>query len=130
MRKSGNFRNRGRTPGSRLPTYQPISIYVQTRSFPGRRRQPRLGWVRAQDGTTLVIRYLRNRLLTECHRTLVAWVQRLGYLLDLIGQRGLAEALAGFVTEHAATRGGPMETDASAHSAMRAVRFMGVCSRR
>ena len=63
-----------------------------------------------------------GRLLTECHRSPVAWVQRLGYLLDLIGQRGLAEALAGFVTEHVTTRA-PLVRSATLKGARRDKRW-------
>jgi len=35
----------------------------------------------------------RDRLLTECERSPIAWVQRLGFLLDLTGHRDLADGL-------------------------------------
>jgi hypothetical protein len=42
-----------------------------------------------------------KRLLTECKRSPLAWVQRLGYLLDRIEHRDLADHLAPFVLAHA-----------------------------
>ena len=42
-----------------------------------------------------------DRLVAECERSPFAWVQRLGYLLDLTEHRDLADRLAPFVTAHA-----------------------------
>lgn len=42
-----------------------------------------------------------DRLVTECARSPIAWVQRLGFLLDLIGHREVADKLAPFVLSHA-----------------------------
>lgn len=42
-----------------------------------------------------------DRLLVECERSPIAWVQRLGYLLDLTEHRELADQLAPFVLAHA-----------------------------
>ncbi len=42
-----------------------------------------------------------NRLLLECERSPIAWVQRLGYLLDVTEHRDLADKLAPFVLAHA-----------------------------
>ena len=42
-----------------------------------------------------------SRLLEECARSPIAWVQRLGYLLDVTEHRDLADALASFVVVHA-----------------------------
>lgn len=42
-----------------------------------------------------------ERLLRECARSPIAWVQRLGYLLDLTEQRAVADELAPFVLAHA-----------------------------
>lgn len=42
-----------------------------------------------------------DRLLSECGRSPVAWVQRLGYLLDVTEHRDLADKLAPFVLSHA-----------------------------
>lgn len=42
-----------------------------------------------------------DRLVSECARSPIAWVQRLGHLLDLTEHRGLADKLVPFVSEHA-----------------------------
>jgi predicted transcriptional regulator of viral defense system len=41
-----------------------------------------------------------ERLVSDCARSPIAWVQRLGYLLDLTEHRDVADKLAPFVTEH------------------------------
>ena len=42
-----------------------------------------------------------GRLIEECGRSPIAWVQRLGFLLDLTGHRALGDALAPMVAERA-----------------------------
>ena len=51
--------------------------------------------------TELVETVDADRLVSECSRSPIAWVQRLGYLLDLTEHRELADKLAPFVVSHA-----------------------------
>ena len=63
-----------------------------------------------------------DRLVDEAHKVPVAWVQRLGYLLQLVEATDLANALEPFVREHA-TRVTPLDASRSRTGAPRSTRW-------